>query len=236
MNYDSLKRLTKLKRMLILGGLLLSSYSGLSNTLVVNATEELYDDEIITVNINESSNKVVSDMTSKSNTLGVDLQNVSLSTAGFSISEMLIKPKPVILDSNIVPDGEGVCNSANKTYMPYTLVTSKSSAQYKFLYSDACYTDPETGLRMSEGRYCIAVGTFYASKIGTKINLIMKNGSTVECILGDVKADIHTDETNRFQAVDGSVVEMIVDYNYFHSTSQYPEELNGGILRIEVVE
>lgn len=142
----------------------------------------------------------------------------------------------IVLGSYEVPDGEGVCNSLNKTYMYYTSVTSVSSNQYRLLYSEDCYTDSVTGIRMVDGRMCIAVGTYYAIEIGTKINLIMENGGVAECILGDVKSNNHTDPTHRYQAVDGSVVEMIVDPEVFVSTEQYPDVLRGRVLRIEIVE
>lgn len=243
MNYVSLKSLSNTGRKLILSTILLSSCFALSNIVVDAKETKSVDDEIVTVNINESAEVVVSNMVDIEYTIeeneilnGVDLLDVSFNISGFSISEMVVKPKPVVLDSNAVPDGVGVCNSANKTYMAYTAVTSVSSPQYKLLRGSSAYTDTKTGLRMVDGRICIAVGTFYASKIGTKINLVMANGNVVECILGDVKSDRHTDPTHRYQAQDGSVVEMIVDYNYFHSTSQYPSELKGRISRIEIVE
>lgn len=233
MNYVGLKHLPKIGRNLML----LSSLLVLSG-LVVNADN--VDDEIITVNINESAKVVVSDMVADtpidSNLKGVDLQSVSFGSSGFSIGEMLAKPKPVILDSCLVPDGDGVCNSINKTYMAYTAVTDRKSAQYALLNGEGAHTDETTGLRMVDNRYCIATGTFYARKIGTKLNLVMANGNVVECILGDVKSDAHTDPTHRFQAEDGSVAEFIVDRNYFHSTAQYPSEFQGRISRIEVVE
>ena len=69
---------------------------------------------------------------------------------------------------------------------------------------------------MYEGRYCIAVGTAYAKKIGTYIDVVLEDGTILNCILGDVKSDAHTDETHRFHAVDGSVVEFIVDYKIFN--------------------
>ena len=115
-----------------------------------------------------------------------------------------------------VPNDAKGCRSEAKTYMPYTAVTSKSSNQYKLLYSDKAYTDERTGLRMYDGRYCIAVGTAYASKIGTKIDVVLENGKILNCILGDVKSDAHTDSSHQFHAIDGSVVEFIVDYDFFN--------------------
>lgn len=227
-----------LSRKIVLSGIVLLGFS-LLPSYDVSATEAKETD-IVTVDISESTEVVVSNMTltapKKLKSTGVDMSNVGMHSTGFDISEMFVKPRPVILDSSVVPDGEGVCNSANFTYMAYTAVTSRNSGQYKLLYGDSAYTDTVTGLRMVDGRYCIAVGTFYASKIGTKINLVMENGGVVECILGDVKSDEHTDPTHRYQKYDGSVAEMIVDYNYFKSTSQYPSDLRGRISRIEIVE
>ena len=135
--------------------------------------------------------------------------------------------KPVeVLDANAVPNDEEGCKSWNFTYMAYTKVTNQNSDQYQFLYNDdLCYSDPLTGIRMSQGRYCIAVGSFYTTKIGQKIDLVLTNGEVIKCILGDCKSDEHTDPTHRFHAVDGSVAEFIVDYDYFSSSSQW-ESLN----------
>lgn len=127
-----------------------------------------------------------------------------------------------VLDATGVPNDVEGCKSWNFTYMAYTKVTNEASDQYNFLYNeDLCYTDPLTGIRMSGGRYCIAVGSFYSTKIGQKIDLLLSNGEVLKCILGDCKADEHTDETHRFHAIDGSVAEFVVDYDYFTDTSQW---------------
>lgn len=126
-----------------------------------------------------------------------------------------------------VPDGAkdpetGVaCDSHNTTYMAYTAVTSTSSPQYRLLNANYAYTDEETGIRMVDGRYCIALGSGYTSLIGEKVNLVMKDGTVLKCILGDQKADAHTDPTNRFQKYDGSVAEIIVDYDKFNGVPSF---------------
>ena len=99
-------------------------------------------------------------------------------------------------------------NNSFKSYMGYKTITSKNSNQYKL--QQKAHTDPNTGIRMVSDRYCIAVGTYYTTEIGTYIDLVMENGSIVECILADVKANAHTDSTNR-QNPNGSIVEFIVD-------------------------
>lgn len=207
----------------------LSAASKDLNIQTVNlANEDAYEKEKdIVLVVDEEKQEVID---------GVDLSEFTLSIFGSQFEEIDLEPLVIVLSSSGVPDGTGVCNSANKTYMDYRAVTSVNSGQYKLLNSDKAYTDPDTGLRMYDGRICIAVGTFYTSKIGTKINLVMSNGSVVECVLGDVKSDAHTDETHRYQAQDGSVAEMIVDRRVFKSTSQYPTELSGRIARIEIVD
>lgn len=166
--------------------------------------------------------------------IDVDL-DACLDVIGVEFSEDYFEPTLPVLKTLAVPNDEEGCRSWNTTYMPYTAVTCVTSDQYALLNSPEAYTDETTGIRMYEGRYCIAVGSFYSQRIGTKLNLIMENGSVVKCITGDAKSDAHTDETHRYQAVDGSVAEVIVDYDYFQSTKQYPEELTGRILYIEVL-
>ena len=147
-----------------------------------------------------------------------------------------IEVKEKVIKSFKIPNGVGLCDSITKHYMPYHLVTNKTSSQYYFLRDDKATTDKKTGIRMHDGRYCIAVGSYYTSKIGTKINLVMRNGNTVKCVLGDQKADKDT-IVNHSQAKDGSIVEMVVDYQYFRKTPrQYPEELSGRVLRLDIVE
>lgn len=114
-----------------------------------------------------------------------------------------------------VPDGVGICDSKNRTYMGYHKVTDRTSAQYALLRSEDAWTDTATGFRMVGDRICIAVGSGYATEIGTKIDLVLADGTILKCIMGDIKADIHTDDSHRFQKYDGSVAEFIVDYDYF---------------------
>ena len=94
-----------------------------------------------------------------------------------------------------------------KSYMDYRCIRNKYSSQYRL--QKKCKT-AKNGLRVYKGRYVVAVGTYYTSKIGTKIDLVMKNKKVVKCIVGDIKANRDTDYLHR-QTADGSVVEFIVD-------------------------
>lgn len=121
-----------------------------------------------------------------------------------------------------VPYYESGCNSSNYTYMSYTAVTNTSSPQYRLLRGSSCYTDSVSGIRMVDNRYCIAVGTYYAPCIGTKLDVVFEDGTVLKCIVGDFKSDRHTDSSHRYQAQDGSVIEFIIDRSTFEGVSQYP--------------
>ena len=95
-----------------------------------------------------------------------------------------------------------------KSYMPYTAITSRSSAQWKL--QQVAYTGRH-GIRQVNDRYCIAVGSAYTSKIGQYIDLVLENGSVIHCILADQKADKDTNAENTVTEHDGSLVEFIVD-------------------------
>lgn len=100
-------------------------------------------------------------------------------------------------------------NSGFKSYMPYTAITLKNSPQYKLQHQYA-YTG-NYGIRQVNGRYCIALGTYYSKQIGTEIDLILKNGVVIPCILSDLKADRDTDSGNKVTLHNGCVAEFIVD-------------------------
>lgn len=130
-------------------------------------------------------------------------------------------------------------NNSFKSYMSYKAITMKSSPQYKL--QQTAYTDMY-GLRMADGRYCIALGTYYTSTIGTKVDVVMANGSILKCIVGDLKANRHTDSQN-IRAQDGSVVEFIIDKNSLHpmarrmgNISYAAEKFSGEIIEIRVYQ
>jgi len=158
---------------------------------------------------------------------------LSLKTANFHEGQDMFGYTKVVWE---IPNELDACKSYNLTFMPYTAVTSESSNQYQLLYSDECYTDQSTGIRVVNDRYCIALGTAYTDVIGTKVDVVMANGSTIPCILGDVKNPAHTDSTNRYQQYDGSVVEFIIDSQYFTGTEQYPDDFSGDVVELVVYE
>ena len=98
-----------------------------------------------------------------------------------------------------------------KTYAYYTAVTAKGSPQYKLLNSADCTTDPETGIRMVDGRYCVALASYYGTKIGTKYRITLEGDKEIEVILCDQKSDLHTDENHQYAVNNQDIVEFYIE-------------------------
>lgn len=102
-------------------------------------------------------------------------------------------------------------NRGFKSFEPYHRFNPKYR-QYKL--QQYASTD-EYGLRKVDGRYCVALGTYFFENvsndiIGTYFDLILENGTVIPCILGDIKADAHTD-ANHIMTANGCLSEFIVD-------------------------
>lgn len=116
-----------------------------------------------------------------------------------------------------LPNVSGQC----KTYAYYTAVTATESPQYKLLNSDSCYTDKETGIRMIGDCYCIALGSYYGSTIGTKYKITLSSGQSFNAILCDQKANRHTDENNQYAVRNQDIIEFYVE------GKNIPAQVNG---------
>lgn len=99
-------------------------------------------------------------------------------------------------------------NGEFKTYMDYRKITNKSSKQWAL--QQLAQTD-ENGFRVFNGRYLVAVGTFYAKEVGKEMRITLEDGKEVLVIIGDIKQDIHTDKNNQYVPANGNIVEFIVD-------------------------
>ena len=98
-----------------------------------------------------------------------------------------------------------------KTYAYYTAVTARRSPQYKLLRSAKCYTDKKTGIRMVDDCYCVALGSYYGSKIGTKYRITFSTGKAIKVILCDQKANRHTDSKNQYAVINNDIMEFYVE-------------------------
>lgn len=129
--------------------------------------------------------------------------------------------------TTLVSMGLPKVSGKTKTYAYYTAVTVKSSPQYKLLNSKECYTDPETGIRMVDGCYCIALGSFYGSQIGTKYRITLSSGNSFDAILCDQKSNRHTDKNHQYAVRNKDIVEFYVE------KGKIPSEVRGSYNALE---
>lgn len=94
-----------------------------------------------------------------------------------------------------------------KAYMDWRTITDRSSEQYKL--QQKAHTG-KFGIREINGRYCVAMGARFGTKVGREYTVEMANGAKIPVILADQKANIDTDATNTYDQL-GGVVEFIVD-------------------------
>ena len=175
-------------------------------------------------------------------------QQLAIPLAGFSKEIMNMKEyepsveenEQVIVQQSIGIEKDVPSNNSFKSYMDADTITSINTDQYKL---KAKYViDEQTGIWTVDERYCIAVGSYYTQSIGTYIDVVMENGSTLHCILGECKRNRDTDYTNR-QNPNGSVVEFIVNTSSMPSMvrkmgncSYACEEMKGEIKSIIVYD
>ncbi len=164
-----------------------SKYECRSRKINDKKYSEIYIDDMFWINDNQMS---VSDITETS----VDDTEITVNSAGNSLYFDLYENLP---------------KDRIKSYMSYTAITLKTSDQFKL--QKIAYTD-ENGFRKVSDRYCVAVGSYFTDVIGTYLDIILADGTVIECILADQKADKHTDNDN-ILASDGSLVEFVIDKN-----------------------
>ena len=70
----------------------------------------------------------------------------------------------------------------------------------------------------SGDNFIIAVGTYFGCNVGQEVMVKLSSGATFKAIVGDIKANQHTDNINIQHSVDGSVVEFLVDSSKLDET------------------
>ena len=95
-----------------------------------------------------------------------------------------------------------------KTYMDYRKITNKSSKQWAL---QQLATTNEKGFRVFNGKYLVAIGTYYSKDVGKELRITLEDGTVFYAMVGDIKQDIHTDKNNQYVPVNGNIVEFIVD-------------------------
>lgn len=111
--------------------------------------------------------------------------------------------------------------SGMKSYMPYSVgdksIFTQSSNQYKL--QELCNTG-NYGIRQYNGRYCVAIGSYFGTAIGQYFDLILENGVSIPCIMADQKADCHTDDSNIITVANGCMTEFVVDFVNLNSDAK----------------
>lgn len=116
--------------------------------------------------------------------------------------------KSYIIEKSYKYIDKDVSGDKRKSYMDWKCITSRSSKQWKLQHNYA-YTE-SNGVRAVNGRYCIALGSYYSHDIGQYVDLILENGTVIPCIIGDAKKNIDTKNNNSI-GNDGSAAEFIVN-------------------------
>lgn len=109
---------------------------------------------------------------------------------------------------------------------------------------EVSYTD-ELGCRKYNNDYCVALGSFYSNRIGDRFEVTLDTGVTFTVITADMKADIHTDSTNRYAPCvnyEGqecaNVLEFIIDKNvvsnemYAYGSLDYYDYFKGNVVKM----
>lgn len=132
-----------------------------------------------------------------------------------------------------------LCSTSSvKTYMSYKAITSKSSAQYKYIKANMSVNDK--GLLVDKDGYIgIALGSAFNS-IGSKYIITLDTGIVLKVVKVESKSDKHTFNGCQ-QRWDTSVIEFVLDidiarkhYN-LQGNMNINNEFKGKIESIEVV-
>lgn len=124
-----------------------------------------------------------------------------------------------------------------KTYMDYRKIKDKTSKQWNL---QQLATTNEKGFRVFNGRYLVAVGSYYATEVGKELKITLDNGFVFYAMVGDIKMDIHTDANNQYVPINGNIIEFIVDIDKLDPKTKKLGDISnlgfeGKIVKIEEV-
>lgn len=217
----------------------------LLGTVIINQNENLLNNQkVILKKENDTYYAVGDSMNYITDAINKSINNITIPISPEDIScQSKIKGKNNSENNATkyyIPDYD----TSFKTYMDYRKITDKTSAQY-MLQMEA-YTD-DIGLRKYEDHYIVAMGTYYSNNVGDTFKITLDNDKSFDVIIGDIKADCHTDDKNMYSPVydnngnfiSANVIEFIVDTKKLNKSvkklgtvSAY-DDFKGNILKIE---
>lgn len=115
-----------------------------------------------------------------------------------------------------------------KVIEPCNTITNTTAPAYKIVHS---VNSKDDGVyRKYKGMYIVALGSYYSKTMGDKfiIEFLQPDGSTkkIKAVIGDQKADAHTDPKHQYQKYDHSVVEFITAKGTERRVSATHEKVN----------
>ena len=156
---------------------------------------------------NDNSNEVIEEEIAEEEVIEEPVQSYEE-----DIEEELIEPIPENISDTTGFD-VAVVGDIRKSYMDYKKIRSRTSPQYKL--QQKALTDGN-GLRVVDGRYCVAMTTIYGS-VGQCVDVYLADGTVIPCVIGDHKSPQHSSNNNTLGA-DGSAIEFIVETGSLPST------------------
>lgn len=114
-------------------------------------------------------------------------------------------------DKDAPNDIQSVYSSNAKSYMKYQTLGYESWNQQGHLSRQKLAYTGSHYIRMIDGRMLVALGQYYSTTIGQYLDIELEDGTILACILGDIKATVDTDPTQRYCIHDNSVLEFIID-------------------------
>lgn len=161
-------------------------------------------------------------------TIENNLINQEIEMSNCEIKE--VEEKKIYKEMNVP-----IIDNSFKSYMGYGSITNKNSKQWQL--QEIAYTN-ENGFRMIDNKYLVAIGTFYTKECGDEFKITLESGKEIDVIIGDVKQDIHTNNTHQYSPLNGNMVEFIVDTKKINNMSRKMGDmsysgLEGKIVKIE---
>lgn len=99
-----------------------------------------------------------------------------------------------------------------KSYMDYTMITDKTSKQWKYIQESGHVKIDKKGFLICDDEYIgVALGSWFG-KIGTKYIFTLENGKQIKVCKVESKADIDTCADN-YLADGGHIIEFVIDTN-----------------------
>ena len=151
-------------------------------------------------------------------------------TVGKAIGENVLLPD--------LPTDRKVCTD----YRVYNIPGTPHNRMQQLAWTD------EYGCRRYGEYYIVGLGSAYADRVGEVFEVELETGVTFFIITGDMKADIHTDSTNRYAPIinyDGldsaNILEFVIDKEVLDPAAyrwggvDYYKRFKGNIVRMTYV-